>query len=61
MKLLHDFKKTINGFFITSWGKLTSIETRAQRQKRMRDERRKQLMDSFNADGYGYHKQKGWF
>ena len=61
MKIFIGMRNVAKSLFIDRLEIKTTIETRQQRQKRIRDKRRKQLEDSFNSVGYGYHGQQGWF
>ena len=61
MKIFIGMRNVAKGLFVDRLEIKTAIETRQQRQKRVRDKRRKQLKDSFNSVGIGYHEQQGWF
>ncbi len=60
MNLFQALENVRLGLFIQRLEKLKTIETRKQRKLRVGKERTKQLEDSFNSVGLGYHKQHGW-
>ena len=61
MKIFIGMRNVAKDLFVDRLEIKTATETRQQRQKRVRDKRRKQLEDSFNSVGIGYHEQQGWF
>ena len=61
MKIFIGMRNVAKGVFLSNLEKTRIQETRKERQLRIKKERQKQLEDSFNSVGYGYHEQQGWF
>ncbi|MEG1232285.1 MAG: hypothetical protein RSE18_00490 [Acinetobacter sp.] len=61
MKVIIGMQNVAKGVFLSNLEKTRIQETRKERQLRIKKERRKQLIDSLNSVGYGYHEQQGWF
>lgn len=60
MNVLIDLKNAVSGIFVGRFKKIDIHQDRGERRKAILKKRRKQLIDSYNSVGDGYHKQHGW-